>query len=206
VPGRAPAQRAKRIDGRLPRSLIGLPQAITGAVDEDAYRSLAVRDLERGRGTGLPSGEAVAALMGTDLLREDELGLRAAGWRDETPLWLYVLLEACMRHDGERLGAVGGRIAAEVLYGVVAADPEAYLAVDPDWTPTLPARSDEFRLVDLLVPRNWPAPETRSVSPQRSPPRSKWARKKFSLPAVAIAAEALISSASAVAAAIWASL
>ncbi len=35
---------------------------------------------------------------------------------------------------------------------------------------------------------------------QRIPPRSKWARKKFSLPAVAIAAEALISSASAVAA------
>src|SRR5262249_55513792 len=35
---------------------------------------------------------------------------------------------------------------------------------------------------------------------QRIPPRSKCARKKFSLPAVAIAAEALISSASAVAA------
>lgn len=37
---------------------------------------------------------------------------------------------------------------------------------------------------------------------QRSPPRSWWALKKFSLPAVAIAAEALISSESAAAATI----
>jgi hypothetical protein len=43
------------------------------------------------------------------------------------------------------------------------------------------------------------------ASHQRVPPRSKWARKKFSLPAVAIAAEALISSARAVAATSWAS-
>jgi hypothetical protein len=152
VPGRPSAQRAKRIDGRLPRSLIRLPQAITGAVDEEAYRSLATRDLERGQGTGLPSGEAVARLLGADVLGEDELGLAAAGWHEETPLWLYILMEASMRQDGDRLGAVGGRIAAEVLYGVIAADPESYLAVDPDWTPTLPAHGDEFRLVDLLVP------------------------------------------------------
>jgi hypothetical protein len=152
VPGRPAAQRAKRIDGRLPRSLIRLPQAITGAVDEDAYRSLAARDLERGQGTGLPSGEAVARVMGVEVLGEDELGLSADGWHEETPLWLYVLMEACMRHDGDRLGAVGGRITAEVLNGVIAADPESYLAVDPDWTPTLPARGDAFRLVDVLVP------------------------------------------------------
>jgi len=49
VPGEPPAQRAKRIDGRLPGSLIKLPVAITGAVDEDAYHSLAVRDLQRGQ-------------------------------------------------------------------------------------------------------------------------------------------------------------
>src|SRR5205807_1991548 len=41
VPGRAPAQRAKPIDGQLPRSLIELPQAITGALDDEAYASLA---------------------------------------------------------------------------------------------------------------------------------------------------------------------
>src|SRR6266516_4639168 len=152
VPGRPPAQRSKPLDGELPRSLIELPQAITGAVDDAAYRSLAGRDLERGQGTGLPSGEAVARLIGAETLTEAELDLRRHGWNDETPLWLYILREASARHDGERLGEVGGRIVAEVLYGVIARDPESYLALDPDWTPTLPAREASFRLTDILVP------------------------------------------------------
>jgi len=152
VPGRTPAQRAKPMDGVLPRSLIQLPQAITGTVDDAAYRSLAARDLERGQGTGLPSGEAVARLMGAEPLTEDELDLRRHGWEGETPLWLYVLREAWARHDGDRLGEVGGRIVAEVLHGAIAADPESYLAVDAGWTPTLPARDRRFRLADLLLP------------------------------------------------------
>jgi hypothetical protein len=151
VPGRPAAQRAKPIDGRLPRSLIDLPRVLTGAVDEDAYHSLAGRDLERGHGTGLPSGEAVAELMGVEPLTEDELGLQAHGWKGETPLWLYVLLESSARHDGDRLGEVGGPIVAEVLHGVIAADPESYLAVEPGWSPTLPARSETFRITDLLI-------------------------------------------------------
>ena len=152
VPGRPPAQRAKPMDGRLPRSLIELPAAITGAVDEDAYRSLAARDLERGQGTGLPSGESVARLIGAKVLDEEEVGLRRHGWRDETPLWLYVLREASVRQGGNRLGEVGGRIAGEVLHGVVALDPESYLALDPGWSPTLPGHGVSFRLRDLLVP------------------------------------------------------
>jgi hypothetical protein len=151
VEGRPRAQRAKPIDGRLPRSLIQLPVALTGEVD-DAYRSLATRDLERGQGTGLPSGEAVARLIGTDVLGEGELNLRRHGWTSETPLWLYILLESSARHDGDRLGEVGGRIVAEVLHGVIAADPESYLALEPMWAPTLPARGERFRLADLLVP------------------------------------------------------
>jgi hypothetical protein len=152
VPGRPPAQRAKPIDGRLPRSLIELPTAITGAVEDEAYRSLAGRDLERGLGAGLPSGEAVARHMGADVLSAEEVGMGEYGWRDETPLWLYVLREAWVRERGDRLGEVGGRIVAEVLVGVIARDPESYLALDPDWTPTLPARAERFRLADVLVP------------------------------------------------------
>ena len=151
VPGRPAAQRAKPIDGQLPRSLIELPEAITGAVEDEAYRSLAARDLERGKGTGLPSGEAVARLIGADVLSEDEIGLRQHGWESETPLWLYTLRESSARHEGDRLGEVGGRIVAEVLHGVVAVDPESYLALEPDWSPTLPSRGGTFRLADLLV-------------------------------------------------------
>jgi hypothetical protein len=151
VPGRPPAQRAKPIDGRLPHSLIDLPLAITGQVSDSAYRSLAARDLQRGTGTGLPSGESVAELLGAEVLDEQELGLVQHGWTGPTPLWLYVLREAAARHDGERLGEVGGRIAAEVLVGVIRHDPESYLALEPDWTPTLPAHEDAFTLRDLLV-------------------------------------------------------
>jgi hypothetical protein len=152
VPGRPRAQRAKPIDGQLARSLIQLPQAITGVVEEEAYRSLAARDLERGQGTGLPSGESVARYMHTKVLTPDEIGLAAFGWAQETPLWLYVMREAAVDHDGDRLGEVGGRIVAEVLVGVISADPESYLACDQSWMPTLQGHTDRFRLRDLLVP------------------------------------------------------
>lgn len=152
VPDHPPAQRAKPIDGQLPRSLIELPQAITGAVADDAYRSLAARDLERGEGTGLPSGEAVARHIGRAALTEDEVDLSQHGWEGETPLWLYVLRESARLHGGERLGPVGGTIVGEVLVGIIARDPESYLSIDPAWQPTLPAGDDRFRLRDILVP------------------------------------------------------
>jgi Animal haem peroxidase len=151
VDAAAPAQRAKLIDGRLARSLIELPAAITGEVEVEAYQSLAGRDLERGHAYGLPSGEAVAAAMGEAPLAGDPLGLRDAGWTGETPLWLYFLAESASRGNGERLGPSGGRIVAEVLIGILGADPGSYLANDPDWTPTLPAREGRFGLTDLLL-------------------------------------------------------
>jgi hypothetical protein len=152
VRGGRPAQRAKLIDGLLARSLIQLPVAITGDVDVDAYQSLAGRDLERGHAYGLPSGEAVAQAMGEAPVDNDPLGLRAAGWEDETPLWLYFLAESASRGGGERLGPSGGRIVAEVLIGILDADRGSYRANDPGWTPTLPAREERFSLTDLLLP------------------------------------------------------
>jgi hypothetical protein len=152
VPGHPPAQRAKPIDGRLPHTLIELPTVITGEVEHPAHHSLAARDLERGKGTDLPSGESVARALGVQPLRRDDIGLGRYGWVGETPLWLYVLREAAMQHGGERLGAVGGRIVGEVLVGIICSDSESYLAVDPTWTPTLPRHEGGFRLRDLLVP------------------------------------------------------
>lgn len=146
LPGRPPAQRAKRLDGRLPASLIGLPQQVTGDVEVDAYRSLAVRDLLRGQATGLPSGEDLARHVGLEPLRSSEPGF-AGG----TPLWHYLLKEADARADGDRLGPLGGLIVAEVLDGLLRADPESWRSIDPSWTPTLPAAGDPFGLTDLLV-------------------------------------------------------
>jgi hypothetical protein len=140
LPDRPCWQRAKRIDGTLARSLIELPLAITGAVDVEAYHSLAARDLRRGQALGLPAGETVAQAIGAEPV---DSGL---GW-EGTPLWYYVLLES----DGERLGPVGATIVADVLRGIVELDPESYLAVDPAWLPSLPAAAGRFGLGDLLA-------------------------------------------------------
>ena len=67
------------------------------------------------------------------------------------PLWYYVLKEAEIETGGEHLGAVGGRIVAEVLAGLLAGDPLSYLSVDPTWSPTLPGRRPRtFTLTDLV--------------------------------------------------------
>ncbi len=152
LPGSPPAQRAKRMDGRLPASLINLPAQITGDVDDEAYHSLAARDLQRGQAIGLPSGEAVARKLGAELLDPADVGLSSHGWRNETPLWFYILREADVIGEGDRLGPVGGRIVGEVLVGLLNADPESFLASDPSWRPTLPAADAEhYSLADLLA-------------------------------------------------------
>ncbi len=146
-------QRSSRIDGTLPASLIRLPTALTGNLVESGHASLASRDLLRGTATALPSGEAVARELDESPLGRDELGLIAQGWTGETPLWFYVLKEAEVREDGERLGPVGAFIVGETLIHIIDADPRSYRTVDPSWKPTLPGRiSDRFTLADLLVP------------------------------------------------------
>lgn len=149
------AQRAGRIDGTLPASLIHLPVEVTGdlATADADQTSLAVRDLLRGTATALPSGEAVADALDLAALTAAELGLRAQGWTGETPLWFYLLKEAEVCEDGERLGPVGAHIVGETLIGVLDADPTSYRVVEPAWTPTLPVRvPGRFTLADLLLP------------------------------------------------------
>jgi hypothetical protein len=153
VPGRPAAQRAKRIDGQLPESLIALPQAISGVEETDAYASLANRDLQRGQAIGLPSGEGVAGALAIEPLTPEQIGLAEHGWSGETPLWIYVLREADALHDGDRLGPVGGRIVGEVLVGIIDADPESFRSVDRSWKPTLPSHEpDRFGIADILLP------------------------------------------------------
>jgi hypothetical protein len=63
-----------------------------------------------------------------------------------------VLKEAEVRAGGEHLGEVGGRIVAEVLLGLLDADPASYKRAESGWRPTLPgANPGEFTMADLLV-------------------------------------------------------
>lgn len=135
TPGAPQAQRSKKIDGKLVRSLIELPVAVTGEVEIEDYHSLAVRDLQRGQGVGLPSGEAVARHIGVTALAPEQVGIAATGWRAETPLWFYVLREADAFTGGRRLGPVGGRIVAEVLVGLIDADPTSFRTAGKKWRP-----------------------------------------------------------------------
>jgi hypothetical protein len=152
VPGQPSAQRAKRIDERLPAALIALPTEVSGSAPGSDYASLANRDLQRGQAVGLPSGEAVARRLGVPALSARQAGLSQHGWTGETPLWFYILKEADVLGGGDRLGPVGGRIVGEVIVGLIDGDPESFRSVDPGWTPTLPARTGTFGLADILVP------------------------------------------------------
>ena len=142
--GAPPAARAKKIDGRLVGPLIALPAALTGATEEEEFHSLAVRDLERGQGVGLPSGESVARRMGEPPLSAKEVGTSRAGWSSETPLWYYILREADVRQAGERLGPVGARIVGEVLIGLLDLDAASVRHAPQWWTPSV-------RLINLLT-------------------------------------------------------
>ncbi|MFP5362938.1 MAG: peroxidase family protein [Thermoleophilia bacterium] len=121
--------------------------------------SLPLLNLKRGRALGLPSGQDVAAAIGVPPLSRAQLGLsridlppeRRAQLEAATPLWFYLLREAATLGGGERLGMVGGRIVAEVLVGLLAADPQSYLSRRPTWKPILPAaKKGDFTMPDLV--------------------------------------------------------
>ena len=83
-PGRPPAQ-----PGQADRRPPGAPassscrQAVTGVEGGDGYDSLAVRDLQRGQGVGLPSGEALPADSAPSRSppRRSASARPAGGWR-----------------------------------------------------------------------------------------------------------------------------
>ena len=115
-----------RINTFLAHPLIDLPEAVIGVTDNADYRSLACRDLQRALALELPSGEELARHMGVTALTPNECGLASTGWAGETPLWYYILKEAAQQADGHHLGAVGGRIVAEVLLGLIDSDDQSY--------------------------------------------------------------------------------
>ena len=141
-----PPQFTRSLDPKLSMALTQLP-------GESGNRGiLAFLNLLRGWRMGLPSGQAVAKRMELDPLPVD-WGSDAPSWRNETeePLWYYILREAKVLGNSERLGPVGGRIVAEVFVRLLAADPMSYINVDPDWKPVFPAIGDGFQLRDILT-------------------------------------------------------
>jgi hypothetical protein len=147
-----PARKPRKIDTKLSLPLASLPPNVVPPTDPTVH--LAVRNTLRGKHVGLPSGQQVAKSMRVNVLSNAALGLsNDPGWGGEAPLWFYILKEAELPpYNAERLGAVGGRIVAEVLVGLLQRDPNSYLYLDAAWKPAPPLApaSGQFTFVDLL--------------------------------------------------------
>jgi len=144
-------QASRRIAPTMAHALLDLPETMVGAAEVPEYHSLACRDLLRGRALNLPSGEAVARFLGVPVLTSEQIQLDRFGWRNETPLWYYILREAEVLANGQHLGPVGGRIVAEVLVGLIDDDPLSYRKADPNWTPAfVRSASDDFTIETLI--------------------------------------------------------
>jgi Animal haem peroxidase len=137
--GKTAPQMARLIDPRLTdqlfflRNTLGQPEGgefPPGSQAQQLAPMLAMRNLLRGYLFGLPTGQAVARLMGVAPLEgpaliaalpTPQLQAAAAPFATATPLWFYVLAEAGNQAGpgGRHLGAVGSRIVAETLWNLV---------------------------------------------------------------------------------------
>lgn len=147
---------ARRIDTALALPLKTLP-AFQG---QEEMAALAVRNLLRGRLLGLPSGQAIAEFLREPVLSPEQVSQGPHGtllidhqFDTQTPLWYYVLKEAEVFNDGQRLGPVGSRLVAETFVGLIQGSQHSVLAeANRDWRPTLPSlRPGQFTMVDLLL-------------------------------------------------------
>src|SRR5262249_43734303 len=87
--GDPPPQGARRPAAPRPQPLVALPYQIAGAAPGTDYASLAIRDLQRGQGMSLPSGEAVAPPPGGQGLPRSQGGPPQLGWGVRAPPWPY---------------------------------------------------------------------------------------------------------------------
>jgi hypothetical protein len=110
---------------------------------------LSGRTLVRAARNRLPTGQQVADALEQNPLTADQLtgrcgpsgradkagdALIKAGLVDKTPLFFYLLREAQIT-GGERLGAAGSRIVADVFEGALRYAPDVYPRSIPTWRP-----------------------------------------------------------------------
>ncbi|MBE1874115.1 peroxidase family protein [Myceligenerans pegani] len=159
-----PDHMSRRLDPFLADGLSDLLNEgndFTGAVRE-LLRHLAQRNLLRAYQHAVPTGEAVASVLGLTPpapadLRRGATPAVAAALDDlgETPLWYYVLKEAELQGNGNFLGEVGSRILAETFVYLLQVDDNSFLRrAGSPWTPAQGVRLDDGRplttITDLL--------------------------------------------------------
>lgn len=160
---------AMAIDAHVVEPLKNLPIGSfngVGKPDLRLKRSLAFRNLARGRMLGLPSGQELSDRLNVEnMLNADQIldgnggpkledVLLSGDDRQEiagnTPLWFYVLREAEFntKHKNKLTG-VGGTIVAETFHRAIEKSRYSILA-DPTWTPAF-GTNGRFDMADLLL-------------------------------------------------------
>lgn len=162
----ATPQHARRIDAKLSDGLAQLP------FGPNVLAHLAQRNLLRGYILSIPTGQTVARAMGLKPLGKDELlanesaavadAFHKGCFYERTPLWYYVLKEADVQKSGQSLGAVGSRLVAETLIGLIKHDRNGVLDTHDSavtlqddglvtvHVPVGPTGADVTELADLL--------------------------------------------------------
>ena len=163
-------QPSYRIDATLVDPLGALPEFIPSVGIGSPFASLAFRNLLRGFRMGLPSGQAVARMMGVSPMSDSDLWFKKGKgdgkeewpegksffdankrWLEgRAPLWFYILKEAELREKGHRLGEVGSRIVAETLVGLAWFDRYSYLFQAPRWNPSMEGIQGLDKNLDML--------------------------------------------------------
>lgn len=134
-----PPQMARKIDVQISQGLGSLPVNLPGSTTIPAgplLQHLARRNLLRGFLLSIPTGQSMAEAMQTHALSPKDLrgpagpvhdAVVGGGFDTATPLWYYILREAAVQQNGNRLGSMGSRIVAETLAGLVRRDPASYI-------------------------------------------------------------------------------
>ena len=135
---------------------LGLPtgQAVAKAM---GVPILADEQIKIGKAVDNPQGGADPDLRGT-IASIPAL----APFKGKCPLWTYILAEAAQNQatvtipvteqkqiTTPQLGAVGGRIVAEVFLGLIFGDNNSFLSLEPNWQPAAPF-GPTFRLKDFV--------------------------------------------------------
>ena len=134
---------------------------------KEMLKHLAMRNLLRGYLFSIPTAQAMVRGLqakGADIAEMSEAELKhdnaadtnavldRAGFVTRTPAWYYILKEAEVRQNGERLGQLGSHILAETFVGLLLRDPHSIL--NTKWTPAAgvkDAAGNEVRLIEDLL-------------------------------------------------------
>ena len=127
------AQKTRKIDTKIAHDLFTLPFR----PGDPVLSNLAKSNLFRGYNLSIPTGQAICDGFGVFALTPKEIVegedpkiaevVQASYFDHRTPLWYYVLREAAVQQEGERLGEIGSRLVCETLIGLLKSDPNSYL-------------------------------------------------------------------------------